>query len=163
MTMPKTPPVLTPLLGPVLRDHGVPEPWQFGMADRVRFHELDALNHVNNAVYLSWFESLRVAYLAEYGVYDYIPGEPLLVMRAVGVTYHAPLHLGETYITTGRTVVLGRTSFQMEYGVFVEGQLRAEGHAAIVLLDADGKTGVPLSAEQRAIFTARDGAQPRQA
>lgn len=131
------------------------------MADRVRFHELDALNHVNNATYLSWFETLRVAYLRDYGVYDYVPGEPLLVMRAVTVDYHAPLFLGETYITTGRTARLGRSSFQMAYGVFVEGKLRVEGTAAIVLLAPDGRTTVPLSDASRDILIRRDGALPR--
>ena len=38
------------------------------MADRVRFGELDALNHVNNVVYLRWYETLRVLYLEAYGI-----------------------------------------------------------------------------------------------
>ena len=33
--------------------------WSFGMRDRVRFSELDPLNHVNNAAYLSWFETVQ--------------------------------------------------------------------------------------------------------
>lgn len=159
--MPNDPPFLTPMYQDALRDHGVPAPWRFGMADRVRFHELDALNHVNNATYLTWFETLRVAYLRTYEVYEYVPGDPLLVMRAVTVDYHAPLFLGETYITTGRTTRLGRTSFQMAYGVFVEGTLRVEGTAAIVLLAPDGRTGVPLSDDKRDILIRCDGAIPR--
>lgn len=47
---------------------GITPPAPLAMADRVRFSELDALNHVNNAVYMSWFERLRVRYTQDWGV-----------------------------------------------------------------------------------------------
>ena len=46
---------LTPLSIETLRAAGIPDPWTYGQADRVRFYELDALNHVNNTAYLRWF------------------------------------------------------------------------------------------------------------
>lgn len=55
-------PFLTPLSPEQLRAAGVPDGWSFGMADIVRFHELDALNHVNNVAYFRWFETLRIPY-----------------------------------------------------------------------------------------------------
>ena len=88
-------------LGPTdLRDAGIPEPWAFGMADRVRFAELDALNHVNNAAYLSWFEALRVRYCAAYHVSDYRPEDPMIVIRDLSARYHAEMTLDEPYIDT---------------------------------------------------------------
>ena len=65
-------PLLTPLDIPTLRARGVPDVFNIGQADRVRFHELDVLNHVNNAVYLSWFESFRVAYMRDYGIANFV-------------------------------------------------------------------------------------------
>jgi acyl-CoA thioester hydrolase len=102
-----------------------------------------------------------VHYLREYGLYRYTPDEPMLVMRAVGASYNAPLFLGQNYIVTARTREFGRTSFTMDYGVFCNGALATEGHAVIVLLEQDGKTGFALTDEMRAIMTERDGAQPR--
>jgi acyl-CoA thioester hydrolase len=145
----------------MLRRAGVPEPWAFGMADRVRFHEIDALNHVNNAVCFSWFENLRVHYLRVYKLYRYTPEDPMLVMRAVGASYNAPLFLGQDYIVTARTREFGRTSFTMDYAVFCEGQSAIEGHAVIVLLEKDGKTGYPLTPDMKQIMAERDGATSR--
>jgi len=56
-------PFLTPLDVAQLRASHIPEPWSYGIADRVRFGEIDVLGHVNNAAYLRWFENLRIQYL----------------------------------------------------------------------------------------------------
>ena len=34
--------------------------FSYGYQDKVRFYELDALNHVNNTVFLKWFETTWV-------------------------------------------------------------------------------------------------------
>jgi acyl-CoA thioesterase FadM len=38
--------------------------------ERVRFGDLDAMLHVNNAVFLRYFESARISYLGELQVHD---------------------------------------------------------------------------------------------
>ena len=38
--------------------------------ERVRFGDLDAMRHVNNAVFLRYFESARISYLGELQVHD---------------------------------------------------------------------------------------------
>ena len=53
-------PYLVPLGPDALAAQGIPPHWRFGMADRVRFTEIDALNHANHTTYLRWFEMLRV-------------------------------------------------------------------------------------------------------
>jgi acyl-CoA thioester hydrolase len=152
-------PLLQPLDADALRALGIPEPWSFGQADRVRFHELDVLDHVNNARYLSWFETLRVAYLRAYGVSDYASAErPVLVLKRVGVSFHAPLHLEDVYVVTGRTRSFRRTSWVMDYAVWSGGRLCAEGDALIVHMGADAATRLPLTEHMRATFQRRDGA-----
>ena len=51
-----------------LREAGIPEPWEFGVGDKVRFTELDPLGHVNNSKYFSWFEDFRLFYLPRFGL-----------------------------------------------------------------------------------------------
>ncbi len=38
--------------------------------ERVRFRDLDALGHVNNAVFATYLEQARIEYLRELGVFD---------------------------------------------------------------------------------------------
>ena len=153
-------PLLTPLDTATLRDNGIPVPFAFGQADRVRFHELDVLDHVNNARYLSWFETFRIAYLRAYGISDYADtgGRPVLVLRSVAVEFRAPLHLEDVYIVAGRTRAYRNTSWTMEYGVFSGGRLRATSEAVICLMEADFVTKKRLPDTYIRAFADRDGA-----
>ncbi|SDZ37970.1 acyl-CoA thioester hydrolase [Jannaschia faecimaris] len=152
-------PLLTPLSIAHLRDQGIPAPFAFGMGDRVRFHELDVLEHVNNARYLSWFETARIAYLRAYGIGDYSrTGErPVLVLKSVAVDYKVPLHLEDVYIVAGRTRAFRNTSWTMEYGVWHDKKLCATSTAVIVLMEADFVTRKRLPDSYTRAFKERDG------
>lgn len=155
-------PFLTPLFSVDLRAHQIPAPWAFGLADRVRFGELDILNHVNNAAYLRWFENFRIAYFQDYGMGDYRGTPPRIVLKEISLTFHHEVRLGDDYILTGRTFEVRRTSFVMEYGVWVRGQLCTTGGAVIVHLATDPQTGqhhkTPLPQAVKQAFITRDGA-----
>ena len=147
---------LTPLKVETLRAHGVPEPWTYGIADRTRFGELDALAHINNTAYLRWFEAFRIHYFRDYGISDYGPRAPRIVLRQVQVDYLREMGLDEDYIVTGRTVSYRTSSFRMDYAVWAP-DLRATGSAIIVCLGQDGrKAALPESV--RATLTERDQA-----
>lgn len=149
---------LTPLTADALRDLGIPAPWTFGQADRVRFYELDALGHVNNTAYLRWFETIRVGWFSEYGLSHYRPDDPTFVLRRLTCDYHAPMYLHDRYVVTARCTSYRRTSFTKEYGVWADGQLKVTGMAVIVMTDRAGTTKVPLSDDMRRVLETRDGA-----
>ena len=151
---------LTPLDISALRGLGIPEPWVFGQADRVRFYEIDALGHVNNTAYLRWFETVRVGWFSEYGFSDYGPDDPTFVLRAITCDYFAPMFLNESYVVTARCESFRQTSFKKVYGVWSEGRLKVSGSAVIVMTDKAGTTKVPLSDRMREVMAARDGAIP---
>jgi len=157
-------PFLTPLRAGTLRDLGIGAPWTFGIADRVRFAELDALGHVGHTAYLRWFESFRVAHLGDRGVTGYDAGSPRLVLRRVECDYGAEMWLGETYVVTGRVATLKASSFVMDYAVHVlrgGGPVEAvQATAVIVLLDPGGAGRAPMAEEVRARLIELDGAAP---
>jgi len=150
-------PFLTPLSSAELRTADVPEPWSFGMMDRVRFGELDVLSHVNNAAYLRWFENLRIHYFESYGVADYTDTPPKIVLRNIGIDFKAEVLLNDEYILTGRTVEMRNSSFTMHFGVYVKGVLTTTSHAVVVLLNADNSKRA-LSDRLRTTFATRDAA-----
>lgn len=152
-----TTPYLTPLHAADLRAAGIPEPWSFGMADKVRFGEIDALQHVNNAVYLKWFENLRVLYFADRDIWNVDGKRPRVVLRNIGLDYIREIKLTDSYIMTGRTTRLGTSSFTMEYAVWVDGQLCTASHAVLVMLN-DDNTKRHLPDQIRQMFVDRDGA-----
>ncbi|WP_284266145.1 acyl-CoA thioesterase [Roseicyclus amphidinii] len=152
----------TPLDAPALRALGIPAPWGFGLADRVRFGEIDALGHVNNTAYLRWFESFRLPYLQARGITDYGPESPRLVLKRASCDYLAEMFNGMDYVVTGRTRAFRTTSFTMEFAVWLPApsgaRQTAAGEAIIVLLNRDGPGRHPIPAPGRRAFTEIDGA-----
>jgi len=131
------------------------------MADKVRFSELDALNHVNNVVYLEWFEALRVRYFRDYGISPYDGAGPRLVLRTQEAAYLKPMFLDDAYVVVARTAAFRRTSFRMDYAVYSD-SLCATSSAIVVQVSPDGQTKVPLTGAQREVFATRDGARAEQ-
>ncbi len=132
--------------------------WNWGFADQVRFYELDALNHVNNVVFLKWFETARVRYVQDLGLTSYGPGDPQLVIRHQTADYFAPMHQNESYVVTARTSSIKSSSLVMDYAAYAEGECRASGSAVLVSLEQDGKTRRPHVAEAVARIIEEDGA-----
>ena len=153
-------PYLTPLTQAQLRGAGVPEGWSYGIRDRVRFPDLDALNHVNNARYLTWFEQLRVGYMMDYGVTRYDEDSPRLVIRSASLDFEKEMVLGEDYIVTARTRWYRTSSFLTEYACFSP-DLRVTGTALVVLRSRDGAGKWPLSEVHKATFRDRDDAEAK--
>ena len=150
-------PYLTPLAPDAARAFGVPEGWPLALADRVRFAEIDALNHVNHTAYLRWFESLRVRYVRDWGISPYDGSGPLIVLKSLTMEYRREMFLGEDYVVTARTTSFRRASLEMAYAAYAP-DLRAEGTAVIVLLARDGSGKHPLSAAQISRLVEVDGA-----
>ena len=129
----------TPLSAENMAQLGLPD-WPFGVMDKVRFSEIDALNHVNNAVYASWLEFTRIAYIMEYGLSSMHrqPPDPEIVVRRQVVDYLKPVFNGEVYTVAMRTTRIKHSSLVMDYGIYVGTELRAAAETVIVGLTLDG-------------------------
>jgi len=123
----------------------------------VRFADLDALGHVNNAVYLTYFESARIAWWLEVTGRSGLDALDMILARAE-VDYRSPLLWRERLRVGVRCVSLGRSSLTLELrAVEPESErLVAEGRKVCVLFDyAAGRKRV-IPEELRACLRASD-------
>ncbi|MCG7623221.1 MULTISPECIES: acyl-CoA thioesterase [unclassified Epibacterium] len=150
---------LTPLSPDEQLAHGLPAPVPMAMADRVRFSEIDILQHVNNKAYLDWFEALRVHYYNSHFRHHFaeIGAEPRHVVRNANIHYAKEMVLGETYLTTARVLSFRRTSYTMEQQIW-SGDLRASMVGVMVFRTPDGTSGCPIPESLRQQFIDLDGA-----
>lgn len=82
----------------------------------VRFRDTDAMGHVNNAVYLSYFEYARMDYVRDvFGITSFSDVD-FIVARAE-VDYKSPSFAGETLEVGVRVGEIGGASFKMEYRI----------------------------------------------
>lgn len=140
---------------------GIIPPAPLAMADRVRFAELDVLRHVNNAVYMQWFETLRVRYTKVYGLSrDRGTGDgPRIVIRSATIRYQEEMLLDEDYVVTCACTAFRTTSFTMHQQLWSVGRLRATLDCVLVLLNTDGSGRYPIPDELRRQFIEIDGAR----
>ena len=156
-----THPYLTPLSPDQQRAFGVPDPWPLAIADRVRFSELDPLNHVNNVAYLIWFETARVAYFKHVGISRYKDEavEPRIVIRRGEMDWLQEMRADEDYVLLSRTVGFRNTSFTMQQEIWSGGTKRAAFTCVIVLLQPDGSGRMPIPPHIIEHFHAVDGVE----
>ena len=138
---------------------GITTPQQLAMADQVRFSELDVLNHVNNAVYMEWFERLRIRYVQDWGMSTYDSAtDPRIVIRSGTIHYKQEMRMDENYVTTCGCTAYRNTSFTLAQQLWSGGTLRASFDCVIVLLNPDGSGRYPIPASVRARFGTIDKA-----
>lgn len=156
-------PYHTPLDPDQQRAFGVPDPWPLAIADRVRFAELDPLNHVNNVAYLTWFENARVAYFKQAGIsrYEDDAVEPRIVIRRGEIDWLREMRADEDYVVLSRTVAYRTTSFTMHQEIWAGGTKRAAFTCVIVLLQPDGSGRMPIPAHIIEHFHLIDGVERR--
>ncbi|MEN9303730.1 MAG: hypothetical protein RL264_2159 [Bacteroidota bacterium] len=113
---------------------------------QVRFADLDTMGHVNNAVYLSYFEMARVHYFGQLlGTnWDWKREGVLLVRNEID--YIKPILLHHVPEITVFLIELGNKSIKMGYEVKVGEDLHTTGVSVMVAFDASiGKTiAVPV-------------------
>jgi acyl-CoA thioester hydrolase len=116
----------------------------------VRWRDLDALNHVNNAVYFTYLEQARVHYLRELGVVPETPSGISFILAEAHCRFKSPLTLGERVTVYIRVSELRNSSFVFEYRVEGEDQrLAAEARSIQVWYDYENRSPVPISDEWR--------------
>jgi acyl-CoA thioester hydrolase len=116
------------------------------VADVVRFGDLDSQGHVNQAVFLTYFESGRVAMFRTPDLGIGVPGATFVMVR-MEVNYMRELHWpGNIEVGTG-VAEFGRSSFKVEQAIFRDGNCAATGRATLVCIDLASRKARPLPDE----------------
>jgi acyl-CoA thioester hydrolase len=114
----------------------------------VAFRDLDGLGHVNNAVYLSYVESARLAYMQE--ILGPLELEELGIVADVKISFRSPASLGETLEVGQRVSRVGETSLVFDFEIRGgDGRLVAEGSTVHVAFDYGMRRPVPVPEEWR--------------
>jgi acyl-CoA thioester hydrolase len=124
----------------------------FVHVERVRFRDVDAMGHVNNAVFLTYLEQARVALFSEVGAAIALDQTNMILARAE-IDFRAPVRLGQEVEISVRTSRFGTKSFDLEYELRVEGELVAEAKSVQVAYDYDRREAVPVPDEWREKLT----------
>jgi acyl-CoA thioester hydrolase len=84
---------------------------------QVRFRDLDALNHVNNSVYLTYLEETRIAFMHAHGVGGLSTPDSGTILARCEIDYRHPARLGETLVIEMNVGEVRRSSFEFVYRI----------------------------------------------
>lgn len=118
---------------------------------QVRFRDIDAFGHVNNAVFFSYVELARIRYLLEVlepeQPFDRLP----LILARVELDYRSPITFGEEVAVDTRVERIGRTSFAMSHRMTAgpDGRLAGDVQTVLVTYDYASAQPIPVPDEWR--------------
>jgi len=110
----------------------------------VRWDDLDALGHVNNAKYLTYAQEARFAWS---GILE-------MVVARAEVDFIAPIYDGDSFVDVELWVcAIGTSSFSVTYEMKLKGEVVARVKTVQVTVDMKTKKSHPISPEQREFLT----------
>ncbi|MFC5279028.1 acyl-CoA thioesterase [Halorubrum rubrum] len=121
----------------------------------VRFRDIDAMGHVNNAVYATYLEQARTDYFRD--VLDADLSAVATVLASVSIQFRRPVELESGAVAVEVDVPeLGESSVPMTYEVRAEGDVVAEAESVQVAVDDDGSSRPIPAAYREAIEAYHD-------
>ena len=121
--------------------------------ERVRFGDLDAMRHLNNVVFLRYFETARIDYLrALVPAPDPIHPESDgmgLIFAECHIAYRSPVRIDEEVVVTCSIGEIRRSSFRMDFDMRVGDRVAADGYGWLVGFDYEAGRAQPLADELR--------------
>ena len=121
----------------------------------IRWRDMDAYGHVNNAVFLNYLEEARDEMVRR--LFEKRDGEFDYVVARVAIDFRRPLRQDDReVVATCRVERVGRSSLRTrETLVTRSGELAAEAEAVLVSHDRAAGTSRPLTPGEKAILAPR--------
>jgi acyl-CoA thioester hydrolase len=119
------------------------EDYPHRVAEIIRFGDLDPQGHVNQATFLTYFESGRVAMFRDPDLGIGVPGLTYVLVRFEVDYIKELLWPGNLDIGTG-VAEFGRSSFKVSQAIFRDGTVAAMGKATLVCMDKTTRKATPL-------------------
>jgi acyl-CoA thioester hydrolase len=126
------------------------EGFDFVHRETVRFRDVDVMGHANNAVFLTYMESARVAYLLHLGTAQGLDDLGIIVAR-IEIDFRTPLSFGDQVEVGVRASRFGTKSFDLEYELRAGDRVAAQATSVCVGYDyGSGETiAIPDSWRER--------------
>jgi acyl-CoA thioester hydrolase len=120
------------------------EDFPYRLTDNVRFADLDPNQHVNNAVYATYFETGRVTLMKDLK-FGLMPSGLAWIMVRLDIHFRAELKWPGTIEMGLGVSKFGRTSVTFDQVVFSEGICVASAQSVSVLIDDATRKPTPIT------------------
>ena len=131
-------------------------PRTFVHRERVRFGDLDAMRHLNNVVFLRYFETARIAYIRTL-MPAHDPADPEhskwgLIFAECHINYRSPAYFDEEVGVECSIGEVRRSAFQVNFTMRVAERVAADGYGWLVGFDYAAEEASPLPDQFREVL-----------
>lgn len=130
--------------------------YRFFLSIPTRWMDNDTYGHVNNVVYLSYFDTVVNEHLIRAGGLDIRAGPTIGLVVETSCRFHKPLSFPDIVDAGLRVTKLGNSSVRYEIGLFRQGDDEpvASGHFVHVWVDRASRRPTPVPPGPRAALAA---------
>jgi acyl-CoA thioester hydrolase len=120
----------------------------FVHTERVRFGDLDAMRHLNNVVFLRYFETARIAFIRSL-LPQHDPASPEterfgLIFAECHINYRSPVYFDEEVAVECSVGEVRRSAFRVDFTMRVGDRVAAEGYGWLVGFEYGADKAAPL-------------------
>ncbi len=134
--------------------------FRFFQPIEIRYADIDAQRHVNNAKYFTFLESSRAMYLQHLGLWDGADFDDIgIILVETNCTFKVPISFGQRIRVGVRTVRIGTKSIEMEHSFqdADSGQEMATARSVIVAYDYRKNRSITVPKPWRETIEAFEG------
>ena len=119
-----------------------PSDYTFHHRTKTRWKDLDAFQHINNAVFVSYFEDARIAFFERWNLEPH--GKSLIVAKVI-VNYYKQLLHPSDFLIGQKVSRVGNTSFDIQSTMFnTKDEVISEALITCVCFDFDQQIKQPV-------------------
>lgn len=116
---------------------------------QVRFSDIDMLSHVNNAVYLNYFESARIHYLSQIVDRNWNWKKQGIILKVNEIEYILPVFLDDNIEIKVYVEKIGTKSFSLVYELYCDQVIKTVGKSVLVSYDFETNSTTSLPDDLR--------------
>ena len=115
---------------------------------QLRFFDMDAFGHINNARYLTYYEEARLKYLDDIIEWTYGWSKTGIIMARAEVDFIMPGHFKDNIIIQTCCSKIGMKSFTLSYRMIKTSEekeiLLSSANTVVVMYDYEKKCSIPV-------------------
>jgi len=110
----------------------------------IRFADIDMMGHVNNSVYLTYFEQARMKFMIDITPQPWSWIDQGIVVARNEINYRKPIFLGDILTVEVEALELNTTSFTILHSIIRNGETCADCKSVMVCFDYGKSTKIPI-------------------
>lgn len=134
-----------------------PATYPHSVAVKVRFSDMDAMQHANNSRYLTFYEEARIAWFNDIGGLPVGSMDWNVIVARIEIDYLSAIAFGEDVRIYTKVIRIGSKSFDIESVMVTEGdkpRIVSKYKAVMVAFDYRSQTTLDIDDKMRKVLEA---------